>query len=180
MRTTAYICIEINDKIHYTYVSNITNLYNFIINLKTFGYNKVHKIISQYPKIQNIGTQITALNVGHIGGIDVRVVNSISELKIADYVFLFNKVGMQYYINNNGYERYTFMEEKQFMNQYFWVNFSQESIKKAKNKELKSENGFMSVHQAKEDAHVKCEGYKIILVNSFTNEYEVVDLCGVV
>lgn len=66
------------------------------------------------------------------------------------------------------------------MNQYFWVTFSQENLILAKSHSLKSEYGFISLYEAKKDAHIRCQTHKAILINQFDKEYEVIDLCGVV
>lgn len=181
MRTTAFICIEVNGKIHYTYVYDIVNANYFINNASTFTYFKALTIIRQYAKVQDIDINgVRSLNIGNVGGIDVRVVDSVYDLKFANYVILFKESGIEYYINHMGHDRYTSMSYKEIMNQYFWINFSQDNIKQAKSKVLKNEFGFVSAFEAKKDAHIRCEGHKIILVNAMTNEYEVIDLCGVV
>lgn len=181
MHSTAFLCIEINNRIHYTKISNISNIRNLINIIKSYSFHKVNRIIMQYSKIQDIDLNgIKALNVGNIGGIDVRVVNSIYELSNVEYIFLFKESGIEYYLNNRGYERYINLTYKELMNQYFWVNYSQDNINQAKSKQLKSEFGFVSILDARKDAHIRCEGHKVILVNSLTDEYEVIDLCGVV
>ena len=181
MRSTAFISIELNNKIHYTYVSNIFNIRNFIILISKYSFNKVNRIIMQYPKIQDIDLNgVKVLNVGNIGGVDVRVVDMVSDLRAVDYVFLFKETGIEYYLNNRGYERFINLTYKEIMNQYFWAEFTKDNIKQAKSKSLKSEYGFVSMFDAKKDAHINCEGHKVILVNALTNEYEVIDLCGVV
>jgi len=181
MHSTAFLCIELNNRIHYTKISNISNIRNLVGIISSYSFDKINRIIMQYPRIQNIDLNgVIVLNVGNIGGIDVRVVNSIYELSSVDYVFLFKKSGIEYYLNNRGYDRFINLTYKELMNQYFWVNYSQENIKQAKSKQLKSEFGFPSILDAKKDAHIRCEGHKVILVNSLTDEYEVIDLCGVI
>jgi len=181
MRTTAFICIEINGKIHYTHVSNIHYFSDFIKTVKDFTFFKTLTLIRQYAKIQDIDIDgAKSLNIGNVGGIDVRVVDSIYDLKFANYVILFKESGIEYYTSHMGHDRYTSTNYMEIMNQYFWVNFSQDNIKKAKSKSLTCEHGFACTFDAKVDASIRCEGHKAILVNSITNEYEVIDLCGAV